>query len=298
MSFITSLKSVAVAKSARGILHLKKHSPEILTGIGILGMASSAYLAAKSTLDLPDRLEQFREMAQDVKDLHVDSEAPDQIVQYKRDMAYVYVRNTLEIGKLYAPAILTLASGAACIVAGMGILKRRNAALIIAYTALDKTFEKYRDRVIEKLGADAERDIRLGVVEEEVTDEETGKTKTVSHIDPNGYSPYARFFEESNRNFQTQPGYNLLFLRSQQKSANDLLQSRGHIFLNEVYDMLGIERTSAGQMVGWTLVTDGDCFVDFGIYDPQNEKAREFVNGYEKVFLLDFNVDGVVYDKI
>ena len=86
-----------------------------------------------------------------------------------------------------------------------------------------------------------------------------------------------------------------MFLKQQQSYANDLLKSRGHLFLNEVYDLLGIQRTKAGNIVGWIYDEKnpvGDNFVDFGIYDINRPKNRDFVNGYERTIILDFNVDG------
>jgi hypothetical protein len=87
-----------------------------------------------------------------------------------------------------------------------------------------------------------------------------------------------------------------MFIRSQQNYANDLLNARGHVFLNEVYDMLGIERTSAGAVVGWVR-GNGDNEIDFGVLNDLHSGQR-FINGDERSVLLDFNVDGVVYDLI
>ena len=90
----------------------------------------------------------------------------------------------------------------------------------------------------------------------------------------------------------------MLFLRTQQNYANDLLKARGHLFLNEVYSMLGIPHTSAGAIVWWTIGAGGDNYVDFGIFTRDSQVVREFVNGYERSILLDFNVDGVIWDMI
>ena len=121
------------------------------------------------------------------------------------------------------------------------------------------------------------------------------------------YSQYARFFDEtspywyknSGNRSNDGPEMNLFFLRAQQNYANELLKHRGYLFLNEVYDMLGMPRTKAGQIVGWIYKennTDGDNYVDFGIY--KTEKNAKFVNGFENSILLDFNVDGAIIDKI
>jgi hypothetical protein len=136
-----------------------------------------------------------------------------------------------------------------------------------------------------------------------VDTDENGKKikskKTIEVTDPNGVSQYARFFDESCVQWSKTPEYNLTFLNCQQNYANDLLHSRGHVFLNEVYDMLGIPRSQAGAVVGWVLGKDNDVgYIDFGIYDGNRMRARDFVNGYERSILLDFNVDGVIYDLI
>ena len=92
-----------------------------------------------------------------------------------------------------------------------------------------------------------------------------------------------------------------MFLFKQQNYANDTLKARGYLFLNEVYDMLGIPRTKAGQVVGWIYDEKhpiGDNFVDFGIVDVNNERSRAFMNGYERSIILDFNVDGNILDLI
>lgn len=111
-------------------------------------------------------------------------------------------------------------------------------------------------------------------------------------------SPYARWFNETCIAWTKYPEQNHHFLLHQQSYANEKLKARGYLFLNEVYDMLGIPRTSAGQLVGWTYDNEnpiGDNFVDFGLFNTRNEN---FVNGYEESVLLDFNVDGMILDRI
>lgn len=114
------------------------------------------------------------------------------------------------------------------------------------------------------------------------------------------YSMYARFFDESCSNWYKDAEYNLMFLRQKQEYATAKLKNNGYLFLNDVYDMLGLPRSKVGQMVGWIYDIDnpdhvGDNYVDFGIYDV---KSRQFVNGFENIILLDFNVDGMILDKI
>lgn len=112
------------------------------------------------------------------------------------------------------------------------------------------------------------------------------------------YSPYARVFDEECLGWTRDAEMNRLFLLRQQEFANEKLQQRGYLFLNEVYDMLGLSRTKVGQCVGWCYDLSnryGDNYVDFGIYDVRN---RWFVNGQEKTIVLDFNVDGNILDRL
>ena len=190
-----------------------------------------------------------------------------------------------------------------CFLSAHGIMKSRNAALVAAYKVLEFSYDEYRSRVQEVYGEKFDRNTArtisvVGQASDADLNEESGEIRVTTHDALSEYSVYARFFDESNSQFQQNPEYNLLFLKSQQSYMNDLLRSRGHVFLNEVYDALGIERSSAGQVVGWVLNDGGDNYIDFGIYRFGSPEARAFVNGSENAILLDFNVDGIVYDKI
>jgi hypothetical protein len=180
-------------------------------------------------------------------------------------------------------------------------MRKRNVALVAAYKTIEEGFSKYRKRVVDEFGEEKDMELFRGYKFEEVIDEEMeeGATvKVITHVDPNGLSPYAKFFDETNVNWRKTPSYNMVFLRSQQQYANDMLHTRGHVLLNDVYDSIGIPRTTEGAVVGWILSKEGDNFIDFGIYKFESEAARRFVNGEEDSILLDFNVDGVIYDKI
>ena len=225
----------------------------------------------------------------------------------KSDTTITYVQTGMKVAKLYAPSVILCASSLGCLLASNNILRKRNAALTAAYATIDKSFKEYRKRVSERFGDEVEKEIRYNIKAKEITtvDEDGNEVKeTVKEVEvdpnsPESYSDYARFFDESCAAWQNDAEYNLTFLKAQQQYANDLLKARGRLFLNEVYRMLGIDETKAGQVVGWVYNPDnptGDNFVDFGIYNMQRERVRAFVNGYEPNILLDFNVDGVIWD--
>lgn len=302
--------------TGRAGLLLKKHSPEIFMVAGIAGTVTSTILACKATLKVNDILEEKNE---NVGKIHECLES--NIAEYseedgKKDLTIVYTQTTVKLLKLYAPSIILGGISIASIISGHKILKKRNIALAAAYKVVDKGFKDYRKNVVDRFGKDIDRELRYNIkakeVEKKVIDKD-GKEKTVKEKvleigNPNdNISEYARFFDEWNSDAHTKdPEYNLMFLRRQQDYANELLKHRGHLFLNEVYDMLGIPRTKAGQVVGWIYDENnpnGDNYVDFGIYnldgnDMQNERKMAFVNGQERNILLDFNVDGPIYDLI
>lgn len=287
---------------------VQKHSPEILAGVGVVGTVASAVIACKATLKLDDILAESKETRDKIKEV---AENPRYEQEYspedaKKDLTINYTQTAMKIAKLYAPAVILGSASLGCLLASNDILRKRNAALSAAYMTVDKSFKEYRSRVAERFGEEVEKEIRYNIkameVETTVVNEdgsETTITEQVKTMDPNLYSDYAKFFDEYSPNWQKDPEYNLMFLKAQQQYANDLLKAKGRLFLNEVYDMLGLDRTKAGQVVGWVYNPEnptGDNFVDFGIYDMSKERVRAFVNGYEPSILLDFNVDGNIWD--
>jgi len=289
-------------KAARTLLQAQKHSPSLLFAGGVAGVVVTTVAASVATLKVDSVLQQAKEDRAKV-DAVVQMQREDYTEEdAKRDVVVIYARTTIDIVKLYTPAFLLGAASIAMLTKSHSILMSRNAGLTAAYALLDQTFSEYRRRVAKEFGDDQEHKLRHDYeVEHNLTGvrDADGKSKIIPiRVGPKSPSGYARFFDQLCNNWNKIPEYNLVFLKCQQNYANDRLQSRGHIFLNEVYDMIGIERSRAGAVVGWVIGKDGDNYVDFGIFDSNNERARDFVNGREGAILLDFNVDGVIYDKI
>ena len=305
---VTDVISGAKRSLIKAGFNVKKHSPEILVVVGVAGVVTSTVMACKATTKLSDILEDSKEQLDKIKEVAADPAYEEKYSQddAKKDTTITYVQTAMKVTKLYAPSVILCASSLGCLLASNNILKKRNAALSAAYMTVDKSFKEYRKRVADRFGEEVEKEIRYNIKAEEITkvDEDGNEvTETVKVMDgtddPNSYSDYARFFDESCAAWQNDAEYNLTFLKAQQQYANDLLKARGRLFLNEVYRMLGIDETKAGQVVGWVYNPDnptGDNFVDFGIYNMQRERVRAFVNGYEPNILLDFNVDGVIWN--
>lgn len=288
---------------------VKKHSPEILMVAGIAGTIVGTVLACKATTKVSEIIEEKNKNVEDVHTCLEDNTKEYTEEDSKKDLTIIYAQTGVKLFKLYAPAIGVMALSFASIIAGHKVLKKRNIAIAAAYAAIDKGFKQYRKNVIEEFGEGVDQQMRFGLKSKEIKKKDKdGKTvkETEYYIDPEGnpldnISEYARFFDAASENFAKDPEYNMMFLRRQQDYANEMLKARGHLFLNEVYDLLDIPRSKAGQVVGWVYDkngnTKGDNYVDFGLY--RNDKGtRRFVNGLEYNILLDFNVDGVIYDLI
>lgn len=288
---------------------IKKHSPEILMVAGIAGTIVGTVLACKATTKVSEIIEEKNKNVEDVHTCLEDNTKEYTEEDSKKDLTIIYAQTGVKLFKLYAPAIGVMALSFASIIAGHKVLKKRNIAIAAAYAAIDKGFKQYRKNVIKEFGEGVDQQMRFGLKSKEIKKKDKdGKTvkETEYYIDPDAnpldnISEYARFFDAASSNFAKDPEYNMMFLRRQQDYANEMLKSRGHLFLNEVYDLLDIPRSKAGQVVGWVYDkngnTKGDNYVDFGLY-RNDQGTRRFVNGLEYNILLDFNVDGVIYDII
>lgn len=300
-----------IMKSVSGIanktvMKLKKHSPEILIVAGIAGTVVSAVIACKATTKVNKIVEDTKN---DIEKVHAATEKgvteagePYSAEDSKKDLTIIYAQTGIQFIKLYAPAVILGTLSITSILASNNILRKRNVALGVAYATIDKSFKEYRGRVIERFGEQVDNELKYGIkakkFEEIEVDPETGKEKkvkkTVMVADPNLKSDYAVYFDNKSRNYETNLDYNRMFLKAQQAFANDKLQTRGHLFLNEVLDDLDLPRTPAGQIVGWTA--DGpDGYVNFRILEVERETEDD---RHEPVLLLDFNVEGNIWEKM
>lgn len=286
---------------------LKKHSPEILIIAGIVGTVASTVMACKATTKLSAIMDKTSE---DIEAVHKAESTEELAEQYtpedaKKDLTIIYAHTAWDLTKLYVPSVALGAISIASILTSHRIMVKRNLALAAAYVTIDKSFKEYRSRVVNRFGENVDRELRYNIkakeIEETITDENGKKKKikkTVDVAEPLDYSGYARHFDETSRFWEKNGDYNMAFLRAQQQRANDILRSRGFLFLNEVYRMLGLKETVAGQCVGWVYdrseSTVGDNYVDFNITEIEKEIQENPDEEPERVILLDFNVDGSI----
>ena len=305
----TKLMANVARTASRVGFKLKKHSPEILVVAGVVGVVASTVMACKATLKVNEVLD---DASADIEKIHAAVEAghTEAGAEYdeaegKKELAIVYAQSGVKFAKLYGPAVVLGAVSVGCIVASHRILSKRNVALAAAFASVDRGFKEYRGRVIERFGEELDRELKYNIkakeVDERVVDEngeEKIVKKTVQVGEPER-SPYTKCFDEYCINWTKNAEDNLTFLLCQQNYANDRLQAKGHLFLNDVYEMLGLPKTKAGQVIGWYWIKGKhESVIDFGIFDLYNEQKRDFVNGREKSIWLDFNPDGNILDYI
>lgn len=299
LSFIT--KTVASVTTV-----VAKHAPDILTYAGVAGFVGTAVLASKATLTVNEVLEPSLEDLEKIQLASTDERFED---KYRgdvvvRDRIIVYTRIVKDLAKHYAPAIILGVGSAIAIFSANSINKKRIAAVVAAYEILDSSFKSYKKRVERVFGEEGKKKLSEaldfddieGPDAEKITDFFPEIKKNVSEV-----SRYARVFDQENMNWGINRVQNETFLAAHQNYFNDLLKVRGHVLLNDVYDALGMDRTTAGAVVGWTNDGTGDGYIDFHYLENAKDtvvNTREHGEITARVYLLDFNVDGLVYDKI
>lgn len=306
LNFLREAASAVSTAAAKALFKMKKNSPELLIAAGIGLVITGTVIACTQTGKAKELLaKQKEDLAETDQALE---EYPEEYTERDYTLDRIGIRGKY-FGKLtlcYLPAVLAEGAGIACILGAYGIMKKRAAVLMAAYEAVSTAYMKYRDRVREEFGEETEEAIYHGKplrkavpVKTNGTDEEHGGVDIIEQIECSDRyqdhmpSPFARFFDESSRMYKKNAEMNLTFLRQQQRLFNLRLYTRGFVMLNEVYEALDIPETAAGAIHGWikNKADEPTVTIDFGIYNGYQEGCRDFVNGYERSILLDFNVD-------
>ena len=289
-------KSSITRAFGRTILFVKSHAPAILTGVGVTGLVATAVVASKETL----RLEPIIGIAAGYKhnaDESLESGIFDREA-YVKEMATIYSHTAVDLVRLYAPAIAIGSVSIAAILASHRIHVHREAGLVAAYTAANEAYSRYRGEVRTELGEEKEL---------EIFNRSQTEVKTVTEIDPETgeevsvekrvAAKYIAVFDRNSPYFRhDDDDANLTKVRIVQNFANDRLTINGHVFLNEIYDDLGLPRTKAGAVTGW-------------IYDPNNLGDHQIQLGFDldwrlvkpegiDGFIINPNVQGVILDYV
>lgn len=286
-------------------LTVRKHSPEILMVAGVIGTVAGAVMACKETLELGDVLDECKQEKMELEEQYAMCEEYSEDA-LKKDQVKLTIKHAAKIVKLYAPSVIMEATSIGVIFASNDIMRKRNASMAAAYATLNSMYKRYRQNVIESYGEEVDKDMRFGVKHEKVTetDEDGNKVKVDARIvdldnTALAISDYSRFFQMGCKGFDASSGrYNLLYLKGIQAMFNNKLIADGYVMLNDVYRELGFDTIPEGWSIGWVYDEAnpiGDNYIDFGLYEARNKNQRA-VNDWEPVILMDFNVDGNLYE--
>lgn len=295
-------------KVRKAALKVKKHSPEILI-VGGLVLAGAAIVSAiKATPKAKEVLDARENSIEETKELYNNNYISEE--DYKKSMFTIVKRTASGLTKAYYPTALLFAGACTSVVASHSISKKRYAALSAAFVAVDTSFKEYRKRVAEEFGEKKEQEIFNGKKTEDVVifgrDEDGNETCTVETSTEYSNAGYAKWFgkykepsgttERGNIMYKNNGILNIAFLKMAQEQANTLLQIRGFMFLNDVYDILKIPHTKAGQIVGWIWDDENkDTFIDFGVFNECNPDREDFEKGLTDGIMLRFNPQGDIY---
>ena len=241
---------------------ITKHSPEILTGIGIAGMITTTVLAVKATPKAIRLIEEAKE-------------------EKGEDLTKAETVKTC--WKAYIPAAAICVASTACLIGASSVSIRRNAMLATAYKLSETAFSEYKEKVVETIGDEKEKIVREKVSEERIKKNPLTKNEIImtDYGDTQFYETLSgRYFKSDIEQIKKVVNY----------LNKDMLQDMfGTISLNEFYDELELERIDLGDELGWR-VDKGLIEIDFTSKIADNGKpciVLDYINapyyGFDKL---------------
>lgn len=289
-----------------GVARISKHAPTILSITASAGVIATGYLAWKAGTRFEDV--EGRDWDRRKECLRNADTIPDEDVpKIERKNRILFILDTV---RTIAPAAIVGAATITMIYFSNSISKKRLAAMGAAYATLQTAFDGYKRTMVEALGKESVDKIlkpklpNVGKSAEEIlSSDNKSDAANVSDAVVNSLkalSPYARIIaEESSTCWDPNEDYTSQNLAAIQLWANRRLERKGHLFLNEVFDQLGLSRTREGAVVGWLKNGEGDNYVSFGDFDASIYRVpSDDYNRVDSNFIVDFNVDGVIWDRI
>lgn len=246
------MKKSNVVKLLKGVqTAITKHSPEILTGIGIAGMITTTVLAVKATPKAARLLEdeRNRQNYELVKEARLNGYDSCEQIDKLKPLEVIKVA-----WKPYIPAAITCVLSVTCLVGASSVSLRRNAAIATAYKLSETALTEYRDKVIETVGEKKEEVIRDKVAEEKIKNDPVTKSDVI--ITQKGDT--LCYDTVSGRYFKSD-------IEKIKRAVNELNRRMTYdvyVSLNEFYDELDLEHTVMGDDLGWNI-DNGLIDVDF-----------------------------------
>ena len=251
-----------IFKDARNFIG--KHSPEILTGIGITGMITSTVLAVKAT---PKALELINAEKESRKKVTTTTLYADNQPYARKEISVEPELKPLDIIKVawkpYIPSIAIGIASVSCIIGASAVNFKRNAALATAYTISERTLIRYRDKIIDTLGDKKDKEIMEKVAQDNVNEHKVSNSQVIITSKGNTLCMDA----VSGRYFRSD-------IDKIKKIVNELnrqMIQQNYISLNEFYYEIGLDSVKNGNEVGWNI-NDGLIELSFSTCLAENDE--------------------------
>lgn len=216
-------KLSSISKGIRGAI--TKHSPEILTGIGIAGMITTTIMAVRATPKALILIEERKE------EIDVDKLTPIELIK--------------TTWTCYIPAAITGGLSIICLIGASSVNARRNAALATAYTLSESALKEYQEKVIETIGEKKEQTVRDAIAKDRI-DKNPVSSREVIITEKGNTLCYDAI---SGRYFKS----DIDKLKKAENELNRRMRDEMYISLNEFYYEIGLNPTSIGDDLGWNI---------------------------------------------
>ena len=215
-----------LSKIAKGIrMSISKHSPEILTGIGIAGMVTTTVMAVRATPKALILIEERKE------EIDVDKLTPIELIK--------------TTWTCYIPAAITGGLSIICLIGASSVNTRRNAALATAYTLSESALKEYQGKVIETIGEKKEQSVRDAIAKDRI-DKNPVSSREVIITEKGNTLCYDAV---SGRYFKS----DIDKLKKAEIELNRRMRDEMYISLNEFYYEIGLNPISIGDDLGWNI---------------------------------------------
>ena len=221
MNVQTMIKSVKI--------FTQKHSPEILTGLGIAGMITSTVLAVKATPRAMKLIENKK--------------------REEKTESLTKTQTVKTVWKNYIPAAVAAAASTACLICSCAESTRRTTAIAAAYALSESALKTYSDKVVETIGEKKEQEIKEAIAEDKIKQNPVKEQEVI--LTANGET--LCYDALSGRYFKSSPEA----IRKAESTMNKQLVSDMYISLNDFYYELGLDGIKIGNELGWNYDTGG-----------------------------------------
>ena len=246
-------RSDLVSRTVRTVsTKVSKYGPQILTGIGIVGMAASAVMIGKATPKALALIEEKKLLMN--KQLLEEAEAKgmdtcSQVTELKP------VEIVQTCWKVYAPSVILMFASSVCLIGANTISLKRISTLAAAYKLSETTLSEYKDAVTQTIGEKKEKEVRETYAENQIKKNpiETNQIFMTGSGDSLCYDPLSgRYFKS-----------NIEKIKKARNDLNEIMINEMYVSLNMFYEEIGLEITDLGRELGWSIDRDGTIDILF-----------------------------------